>query len=436
MAELNFDAIVIGAGAAGNAAALTLARGGARVLQIERGKVPGEKNYMGGIIYSSSLVPLVSDFWKTAPLERPVTEQNFWVTDGSSVTKLGYQDSAFKASHGAPANAYTVHRSRFDRWLAGEAKKHGAMLLASTVALDLIMEEGKVVGVVTDRAGGEVRAPIVISGEGVNAFVSWRRHFGSRPAPNEVALVVKEIIELPEGEIAKRFSVGEDEGRSYEIFGDITEECLGYAFMYTNRDTVSVGVGALVSDFASRKIASYDLLERVKGHPAIRPFLEGGTTREYGGHLIPEGGYRRLPKVVADGFLMTGDAALMVNAVHREGSNFAFTSGRLAGEAALEALDKGDFTAEGLSGYRERLEDSFILKDLKSYEDVFPFFQRRRDILEEYPHLISYVAKTLLSVDGTPKGEKKRGLVKGIAKMRHPWQIAKDLYALFKVLGK
>lgn len=436
MAELRFDAIVIGAGAAGNAAALTLARGGAKVLQIERGKVPGEKNYMGGIVYSSSLTPLVPKFWESAPLERPVTEQNYWVTDGSSVAKMGYQDSAFKASHGAPANAYTVHRSRFDKWLAGEAKKEGAMLLAGTVALDLIMEEGKVAGVVTDRPGGEVRAPIVISGEGVNAFVSWKRRFGSRPAPNEVALVVKEVVELPEGELASRFGVGEDEGRSYEIFGDITEGCLGYAFLYTNRDTVSIGVGALVSDFATREIASYDLLERVKRHPAVSPFLAGGKTLEYGGHLIPEGGYRRLPQVVADGFLMTGDAALMVNAVHREGSNFAFTSGRLAGEAALEALDNGDTSAAGLAGYRERLEASFILKDLRSYEDVFPFFQKRRDILEEYPHLISYAAKTLLTVDGTPKGEKKKGLVRGLAGMRKPWQIAKDMYALFKVLGK
>lgn len=436
MPELSFDAIVIGAGAAGNAAAVTLARGGAKVLQVERGKAPGEKNLMGGIIYSSSLEPVVPGFADKAPLERAITEQNFWVTDGDSVTKAGFGDASFKASPEAPAGAYTVLRSKFDKWMADEAKAHGAMLLPGTVVTDLLVEDGRVVGVETDRAGGEIKAPIVISGEGVNAFVAWKRQFGSRPKPNEVALVVKEVIHLGEDEISKRFQVGPGEGRSYEIFGDITKGCLGYAFLYTNRDSVSVGVGSLVSDFAANRIASYELLEHVKNHPAVRPYLEGGETKEYAGHLIPEGGYRRLPRLTAPGFLMTGDAALMVNAVHREGSNYAFTSGRLAAETALEALDKGDFSEAGLAGYRDRLEDSFILKDLRSYEQVFPFFRERRDILEEYPQLISYAARRLLSVDGTPKGEKKRGILRGVLKKRPAFKIASDLMKLFRVLGK
>ena len=109
---MNFDVIIIGAGAAGNAAAITLAKGGAKVLQIERGKFPGEKNLMGGIIYSSSLEELVPDFWKNAPIERPITEQNYWVSDKKTVTKLGYSDDAFKAKTEAPAHAYTVLRCK------------------------------------------------------------------------------------------------------------------------------------------------------------------------------------------------------------------------------------------------------------------------------------------------------------------------------------
>ena len=434
--SVNFDVIIIGAGAAGNAAAITLAKGGAKVLQIERGKAPGEKNLMGGIIYSSSLETIVPEFWKSAPLERSISEQNYWVTDKNSITKLGYSDDIFKAKTEAPAHAYTVLRSEFDKWMSNEAKKYGAMLLPGTVVLDLIVEDGKVVGVSTDRPNGDIRAPLVISGEGVNAFVSWKRNFGSRPKPSEVALVVKEVIELPKEVIEDRFRVSENEGASYEVFGDITKGCLGYAFLYTNKTTVSVGVGSLVSDFAEKEIASYELLEYVKNHKAIRPFLKGGKTIEYAGHLIPEGGYKKLPTLVTDGFLMTGDAALMVNAVHREGSNFAFVSGRLAGEVALEAIRKGDFSSDSLGEYRKKLEKSFILKDLKSYEDVFPFFRKRRDILNEYPQLISYAAKSLLTVDGTPKGEKKKNRLKGVLKMKSPAKLAKDLYNLFKVLGK
>ena len=236
--------------------------------------------------------------------------------------------------------------------------------------------------------------------------------------------------------IEDRFQISGNEGASYEIFGDITKGCLGYAFLYTNRKTVSIGVGSLVADFANNEIASYELLEHVKNHKSIKPFLKGGKTIEYAGHLIPEGGYKKLPTLVADGFLMTGDAALMVNAVHREGSNFAFVSGRLAGEVSLEAIKNKDFSSGFLNAYRKKLEDSFILKDLKSYEDVFPFFRKRRDILNDYPQLISYAAKSLLTVDGTPKGKKKKNMVKGVLKMKNPAQIVKDLYNLLKVLGK
>ncbi|MBC8515044.1 FAD-dependent oxidoreductase [bacterium] len=431
-----FDAVVIGAGPAGNAAAITLAKGGAKVLQVERGKAPGEKNLMGGVIYSSSLSPIVPNFWQSAPLERPVTEQNYWVTDGGSVAKFGFADSAFAESEDGPANAYTVLRAPFDKWMAGEAKKAGAMLLPATVVTDLLMEEGRVVGVATDRPNGEIPAKIVISGEGVNAFASWKAGFGKRPDPSEVALVVKEVIELPQGVLEARFGVGAGEGKTFEIFGDITQGCLGYAFLYTNKNTVSVGVGGLVTDFADLKLASYELLENVKNHSVVRPLLEGGKTLEYGGHLIPEGGYTSLPPLVSDGFLMTGDAALMVNAVHREGSNFAFASGRMAGEAALEAIASDDLSAKGLSGYRTRLEDSFILKDLKSYEGVFPFFRSRRDIMEDYPAIMTDALRSLFTVDGTAKGQKKKDLVKAVFKAKRPLALLSDLYKMWRVLGK
>src|SRR5258708_10407046 len=99
-------------------------------------------------------------------------------------------------------------------------------------------------------------------------------------------------------------------------------------------------------------------MEHFKKHPAVKPLLRGAETIEYLAHLIPEGGYRGIPKVYGPGYLICGDAAMLSNPVHREGSNLAMESGRLAGEAVIHAKAVEDFSEDQLADYNASPENS------------------------------------------------------------------------------
>src|SRR5580692_11758282 len=140
------------------------------------------------------------------------------------------------------------------------------------------------------------------------------------------------------------------------MIGDITKGMLGYAFMYTNKDTIALGLGCAVDDFQRTNIKPYDLLEELKRHPLIRRYIQGSKSVEYSAHLIPEGGFNSMPPLYADGMLLAGDAAQMINPTHREGSNLAMSAGKMAGETVIEVKKKNNFSAKMLSLYRKKLD--------------------------------------------------------------------------------
>lgn len=147
-----------------------------------------------------------------------------------------------------------------------------------------------------------------------------------------------------------------------DIFGDATLGLPGTAFIYSDKKAISIGMGLLLEEFVYHNLRPYEVLARFKAHPVVRPYLAGGNSLEYGAHLIPEQGYDRMPDLAADGVLVAGDAACMVDALHREGTNLAMTAGRMAGETTLEAHRQNDFSVDFLRAYRRKLEDSFVLK--------------------------------------------------------------------------
>src|SRR5690606_32676157 len=124
----------------------------------------------------------------------------------------------------------------------------------------------------------------------------------------------------------------DDQGCTVEIFGDSTKGNLGTAFLYTNKDSLNLGVGITLSSMIKAKMKPYDLLDYLKNHPMVKPYVDGGEPVEYLAHLIPEGGYNSIPRLVGNGVVVVGDAAQMVNAIHREGSNMAMSSGKMAAE--------------------------------------------------------------------------------------------------------
>ncbi len=200
-------------------------------------------------------------------------------------------------------------------------------------------------------------------------------------------------------------------GTALEIFGESTAGLLGYGFIYTNKESLSIGTGALLEDLIESGINVNDMLDRFKAHPAIAPLIAGGETLEYSGHLIPEAGYNRLPQVFADGAVVVGDAAQLVNPVNREGGNLAMLSGKLAAQAIIEAKANDDFSAMSLSRYRELLDESVVMADLHKIRNVTDFAHARPHLLRDYPRLLSAMFEEYLRVDGVPKKAKQKKIV-------------------------
>jgi len=424
-----FDAIVVGAGPAGNSCAYTLAKRGLKVLQIERGEYPGSKNVQGAIMYADMLEKIIPDFREDAPLERHIIEQRMWYMNDTSYTGVQYRSEDFNEEK---PNRYTIIRAQFDKWFSRRVREAGALLILETTVTDLCFSGGKVIGVKTDRAGGTLLADVVVMAEGVNGLLGSKAGLRPVPKPDTVALAVKEMHFLPSEVIEARFNLKGDEGVVIEAAGTITKGMAGTGFIYTNKESISLGIGCLVSDLTETGLAPYELLDAFKRHPAVTPLIAGSEVKEYAAHLIPEGGYKAVPQLYGDGWLIVGDAGQFVNAVHREGSNLAMTTGRLAAEAIFQIkARKDEMSAENLSLYQKMIEKSFVMKDLKKYKRLPDFLHSsKQHLFGTYPELVSKAAQAFLRVDGKDKKSKERDIVRAFVKTRGVRGLASDAWKL------
>jgi electron transfer flavoprotein-quinone oxidoreductase len=409
MAEERFDAIVVGAGPAGSAAAYTMATNGLKVALIERGEYPGAKNVFGGVLYRRPLEEIIPNFWTEAPLERTIVDQRIWILGSESTVTLGYRTPRFKD----PPNCWTASRAKFDAWFAEKAVQAGVVPIYETVVTELIRENGRVVGVRTDREDGDLYANVVVIADGVNSLLAKSVGVHREWAPDQVSLAVKEVLAMPKEKIEDRFNLEPGEGCTIELIGH-TRGMAGLGFLYTNEDTLSIGVGVMVSDLKRHRIKPYEILDGLKKHPVIRRLIEGSEAKEYAAHLIPEGGFRALPPLAGDGWMICGDAAQMVNAVHREGTNLAMLSGLLAGRTAVEAHAKRDFTEGGLGAYDKAVRASIIHRDLKKYRRLHSLLaEGNSDVLfGALPQALNDAAYEMLSVDGEAKYVKQKKAVR------------------------
>lgn len=435
--RIRFDVIVVGAGLAGSAAAMVAARAGLNVALIERGQKPGGKNYFGGAIYTHAIAELLPDFMsRRPPFERPVTEAGFWFLGADGLTRVTVQGG--KLADGTP-DAYTTLRAPFDLWWAEQAQKEGAFLIPKTTVVDFIREpDGQVIGVKTDRPQGELYAPVVIICEGVNNLLTQKLGLSEHDLePAHLALGIKQVIALPPETINARFGLPDgDHGLAASVLGDVSLGLPGMGFIYTNSKTLSVGLGVMLATLAEYKLKPYEVLERYLKHPAIAPLVAGGQLLEYGGHLIPEGGYHDMPKLYTGGALVAGDAAAMVNALHWEGTNMAIIAGKLAGETAIEAHGRSDFSQKVMAGYAERLKQSFILQDLKQYRRFSQFLDTHPEFMDIYPTFLNDALGDFFTAYGRPKKELFKGILGSLTRRRSLFGAAGDLISMGRaVLG-
>jgi electron transfer flavoprotein-quinone oxidoreductase len=241
----HFDAIVVGAGPAGSSAALTMARAGMKVILLERGQYPGSKNVMGGILYGNMLDKVEAGLTETAPLERHIIEQRYVMMGHDSATSLSHRNEKYNQK---PYNCYSVLRAKFDKFYAQKAVDAGALLITETTATELIMKDGKVIGVRTDRDQGDLFADVVIISDGANSLLAKKAGFHSEWTAEQMTVAVKEVISLPAEKIQDRFNVEGNEGVTLELMGDSSNGMIGMGFIYTNKESLSIGVGAMVSE--------------------------------------------------------------------------------------------------------------------------------------------------------------------------------------------
>jgi len=423
--QMKFDVVIVGGGLAGLSAAIKLAEAKFEVLVIERGEYSGAKNVMGGVLYRSPTEQIIPEFWKTAPLERNITETRVWMLTEKAATTFGYKNND------STNNSFTVLRAKFDQWLAGIAEKKGATVLTGNTVLDVIRSnEGKIIGVKTDAPDGDVYADVVIAADGVNSMLSKKIGLHKEIKKDQVALAVKEVITLPQKVIEDRFNLTGNNGATIEFMGAISKGMVGVGFIYTNKDSLSLGMGCLASDFAKFKIKPYELLEEIKEHPAIAPLIEGGEVKEYMAHLIPEGGYKSIPPLVTDGMLVCGDAAMLVNGIHREGSNMAMISGKLAAETIIRAREYKEYSLRTLSYYKQLLSESFVFSDLKKYKDTMSYMEHNRQFMNIYPEIISDAMNEMITVDGVTKRQKEWKILFNTLSKRNPFGLLKDAFGI------
>jgi electron transfer flavoprotein-quinone oxidoreductase len=376
------DVVIVGAGLAGLSCAYMLAEKGLQVIVVERGDSPGSKNVTGGRLYLMPVRSLIGDMLDGAPFERKVVREQWSLFGKENSINIDFTSDRLRSQD----HSYTILRARFDRWLSERLMAKGVFVIPKYRVDDLLFENGVVTGI---RAGKEeIFAHVVVAADGVLSFMAEKAGLKAKMSPKQHAIGMKEVIELPEGIINDRFNVESTEGCAHLYLGDVTKGLFGGGFLYTNRNTVSIGVVAGIHALMKKTPAldAYTLLDSFKERYEIKRLLDGGNMVEYSAHIIPESGYNGLSKLYSDGILIAGDAAgfALNMGVTVRGMEFAIASGAIAAQTIIGAKEKGDFSSRTLSLYEKHLKETFVLQDLRTNKGM-PEFLDNDDLFNFYP---------------------------------------------------
>lgn len=425
------EVAVVGAGLAGLSCAYTLAKAGLDVLVVERGDYPGSKNVTGGRLYMNPVRKYLPDLWQGAPFERYVAKERLTMMSDDSTLTMEVRSDAYATE---PYHSYTLLRPVFDKWVAEKASAEGAAIVTKYKVDGLLREGGRVSGIRAE--GEEIAANVVVAADGALSFIAEQAGLRSKHKPRHFAVGVKETVELPRKVIEDRFNLHGDEGAAQLYFGTLTKGLTGGGFLYTNRESLSlgivVGIGSLMA--SDQNLESFQLMEEFKARPEVSVLIDGGEIVEYSAHVIPEGGVESMPTLYTDGMLVVGDAAgfaLNMGIIVR-GMDLAIASGVVAAETIKAAKTRNNYSAESMSAYKTMLNNSFVLKDLRTFRNVWKVLNNPR-LFKRYPDAIGRLLIDLMSIGADPKPKLSSIFLKHVRKSFLNLSALKDTLDLLKI---
>lgn len=292
-----FDVAVVGGGSAGLAALQQLSNLGKQGVLIEAGKTVGCKNISGGILYSkkpkNGKVYNVEDvygeqFFHYAPVERLITK---YILHATSKDKVHSFD--LTAAHKYEANfGYSVLLNRLNSWFAQvaneSAEKQGGGIVTGVHVRNIIWQGERTIIETDELKEFEVKA--IIAADGVNSEVADMTGVRQKFSPEELYQGVKVITRLPEDIINERFKITSEEGTAHLFAGDVTLNHIGGGFLYTNKETLSIGAVYHYDSLMTKSIEPYDLVDALLLNPLVKEFMkdEVPITEEIGKNLSKE----------------------------------------------------------------------------------------------------------------------------------------------------
>ncbi|MHA2094391.1 MAG: FAD-dependent oxidoreductase [Candidatus Hodarchaeales archaeon] len=398
-----FDVIIVGAGPAGCSTAIRLLQKdpSLNVALIDRGKPIGSKNISGGIIWGQNLATIIPKWWEKAPIERKIIQKRvgFLTKNETFALELSFPEWAQD-----PPNAVSVLLSKFVNWFTKVAENHGANVFEGITVENLSVDsDGRINAII--QAGDSFDANMVVIADGANSRLTLSSGIRKMMKKKHYGLGIKEVLRLPEEIINERFNLEPRTGMASEyVIGSLPGGIRAGGFLYTNKDTLSIGTVSQIDTMNNPEFPPLNILESFKKHPTIHKMIKESSLAEYSAHWVPEGGKQMLPKLYDSNVLIVGDAAGFVisNGMVIQGINYAIASGISAADTILQAQKINDFSRKTLKNYEQRLKAGFILKDMKTFEKIHKITRNPR-LYAQYPELLVGIFKNMLTEQSQAK---------------------------------